>query len=69
MFSIRVFFSLLLLALVTPIADATGSDVNDAPVATGTPASGNTVFNGVEVPPMRELVGEQLDGDISKGYW
>ena len=54
---------------MTPIADATGSDVNDAPVATGTPASGNTVFNGVEVPPMRELVGEQLDGDISKGYW
>lgn len=29
----------------------------------------NTVFNGQEVPPMKELNGNDLDRDMSKGYW
>lgn len=32
-------------------------------------ADGATVFNGQEVPPMKELRGETLNEDISKGYW
>ena len=29
----------------------------------------NTVFNGEEVPPMKELNGDDFDKDTSKGYW
>ena len=29
----------------------------------------NTLFNGMEVPPMKELNGDDLEKDISKGYW
>ncbi|KAL8661421.1 MAG: hypothetical protein Q9202_005603 [Teloschistes flavicans] len=29
----------------------------------------NTVFNEIEVPPMKELTGPDLEKDISKGYW
>lgn len=29
----------------------------------------NTIFNGQEVPPMKELNGDDFDKDISKGYW
>ncbi len=29
----------------------------------------NTVFNGVEVPPMKELNGTTYDEDIKDGYW
>ncbi len=40
-------------------AAATGED--DA-----TPSS--TVFNGVEVPPMKELSGDEFDQEIKEGY-
>ncbi|KAL8948329.1 MAG: hypothetical protein Q9222_005476 [Ikaeria aurantiellina] len=29
----------------------------------------NTIFNDMEVPPMRELNGDDFDKDTSKGYW
>lgn len=29
----------------------------------------NTVFNGEEVPPMKELNGDDFDKDTSRGYW
>lgn len=28
-----------------------------------------TTFNGIEVPPMKELDGEKFDEDIKDGYW
>lgn len=28
-----------------------------------------TVFNGIEVPPMKELAGEGFDTEIKDGYW
>lgn len=32
------------------------------------PAS-STVFNGIEVPPMKELNGEDFDKEAKDGYW
>ena len=32
-------------------------------------SNSNTVFNGQEVPPMKELNGDDFDKDTSKGYW
>ncbi|KAL8657681.1 MAG: hypothetical protein Q9226_001673 [Calogaya cf. arnoldii] len=29
----------------------------------------NSIFNGQEVPPMKELKGDDFDKDTSKGYW
>ena len=28
-----------------------------------------TVFNGIEVPPMKEINGEEFDKEIRDGYW
>lgn len=28
-----------------------------------------TTFNGIEVPPMKELDGEKFDEDVKDGYW
>ena len=33
------------------------------------PESNYTTFNGVEVPPMKELTGEGMADDIKNGYW
>jgi protein disulfide-isomerase len=42
----------------------------EAPVANGIPDDiKSTVFNGVEVPPMKELSGDQFDTEIKDGYW
>lgn len=43
-----------------PKAGATNSEA-----ASGTP----TKFNGIEVPPMKELTGESFDKDTKNGYW
>lgn len=29
----------------------------------------NTIFNGQEVPPMKELNGDNYEKDTKKGYW
>ena len=29
----------------------------------------STTFNGIQVPPMKELTGEGLEHDIKDGYW
>ena len=29
----------------------------------------STTFNGVEVPPMRDINGEEFDKEIKDGYW
>ena len=41
-------------------AGATNSEaITDAP----------TIFNGAEVPPMKELDGQTFDEDVKDGYW
>lgn len=40
-----------------------GSTSSEAPP--GSP----TIFNGIEVPPMRELTGKVFDSEIKDGYW
>lgn len=42
---------------------ATGATNSDAP----SPSS--TVFNGLEVPPMKELDGKDFDTETKDGYW
>lgn len=57
-------------ALAEPVVQA---PVEDGPQAGATNSeavsSNNTIFNGVEVPPMRELTGEGLEQEIKDGYW
>ena len=48
--------------------------IEDGPKAGATnsealPESNNTIFNGMEVPPMKELTGEGMADDIKNGYW
>ena len=47
--------------------------VEDGPQAGATNSeavsSNNTIFNGVEVPPMKELTGEALEQEVKYGYW
>ena len=48
--------------------------IEDGPKAGSTnsdalPESNNTIFNGVEVPPMKDLTGEGMTDDIKNGYW
>lgn len=57
---------------VNPKADAkiqTAAAARPTDAITDGSAEGTTVFNGQEVPPMKQLSGEALDEDISKGYW
>ncbi len=44
-----------------PKAGATNSDA--------LPDSNNTIFDGVEVPPMKDLTGEGMADEIKNGYW
>ena len=32
-------------------------------------SDGTTTFNGMEVPAMKELTGDDFDKDIKDGYW
>lgn len=48
--------------------------IEDGPKAGATnsealPESNNTIFNDVEVPPMKELTGEGMAEEIRNGYW
>lgn len=54
------------------------SETKDVPANAGTKAGAtnseavsenDTRFNGLSVPPMRELDGDDFDKDTSKGYW
>ena len=45
--------------------DGTGRDSTDSDSFTGS----STTFNGIEVPPMKELTGEGFDTEIKDGYW
>lgn len=42
---------------------ATGATNGEAPSAS------STVFNGLEVPPMKELNGKDFDTETKDGYW
>lgn len=33
------------------------------------PADGSTVFNGLAVPPMKDINGNEFKGEIQEGYW
>ena len=32
-------------------------------------SNGSTIFNGMDVPPMKDLGGETFDEEIQDGYW
>lgn len=50
---------------------ATSVDAGAAAGATNSEAlSGDsTLFNGIEVPPMKEINGEKFDEETKNGYW
>jgi hypothetical protein len=59
--------SLLALLLLTPVLAAPH---NDTEADTLPPEElRNTVFNNIEVPPLRELTGDTFSAAIKDGYW
>ena len=48
-----------------PADDGTGGASAGSEALSGLP----TIFNGMEVPPMKELSGEAFDTEIKDGYW
>lgn len=45
--------------------DGTDGASTDSEALSGMP----TIFNGIEVPPMKELPGEAFDTEIKDGHW
>lgn len=39
------------------------------PEVASPPDDDSTVFNGVRVPPLREINGEKFDEEVKSGYW
>ena len=61
-------------ALKEPAHAVSDHGILDGPAAGSTnsealPDSNNTIFNGMEVPPMKELTGEGIEAEIKNGYW
>lgn len=50
-----------------PKSEPNGVMLEDANSETPLPPA--TVFNGIEVPPMKELNGTDFERDIKDGYW
>ena len=68
----------LLLLSSTALADDQTTKPDSVSIQTASPdapASGDvvvppsTTFNGVEVPPMKDINGEGFDKEIKDGYW
>lgn len=59
---------------IEDVLTETGSGTVDAGAGSGT-TSGEaqpgspTIFNGIEVPPMKDLTGEAFDAETKDGYW
>ncbi|KAG8531762.1 uncharacterized protein KY384_003398 [Bacidia gigantensis] len=49
----------------TPKADGAQAGATNSEAVSST----STKFNGMEVPPMKELTGENAESDIKNGYW
>jgi protein disulfide-isomerase len=64
----RVSWLLPLLTLASPIL---AIPADPAPKATDAEDTGPkpTKFNGIEVPPLKELSGTTINEDIKQGYW
>ena len=59
---------------VEDVLSETKGGPKDAGVAAGSTNSEalsdeSTTFNGVKVPPMKELNGDDFDKDVKDGYW
>jgi hypothetical protein len=63
----RISWLLPLLTLASPIFAVPADPVPKAESENTGPKP--TKFNGIEVPPLRELNGPTLDEDIKQGYW
>ncbi len=70
------FLSAALLLLSAASTHVAAQDAKDATVPDVSKEAGAdddspkpTTFNGMEVPPMRDLAGDTLNEEISKGYW
>ncbi|KZF25322.1 putative disulfide isomerase [Xylona heveae TC161] len=50
-------------------AAATGSSLNSQSIRGEDSEGAGTVFNGVNVPPMKEINGAKFDEEIKDGYW
>ncbi len=69
-------WALVLLASVGVAEDEKKPAPDSASIQTATPdeptppeAPKSTIFNGVEVPPLKELSGEEFDKETKDGYW
>jgi protein disulfide-isomerase len=62
---------LLLLApiLATAQIDAPAKEGTAAAPAEDDTAPKSTTFNGIEVPPLKDLSGDKFDEEIKDGYW
>jgi protein disulfide-isomerase len=58
--------ALLALSLLTPALSSQNKSEADA---LGPGELRPTVFNGVEVPPLRELTGDTFEASVKDGYW
>ncbi|KAI9840764.1 MAG: hypothetical protein M1838_003925 [Thelocarpon superellum] len=56
-------------AEVKAATDSTGEEEEDEDEDEEPPPPPPTVFNGVEVPALREISGEQFDAEVKDGYW
>lgn len=69
----RISWLVPLLCLASPIfaipADPAPKAAATTDVAETDTGPKSTKFNGIEVPPMRELSGETINEDIKQGYW
>lgn len=61
-------------AIAAPPGDRRGSDLSKDAVSGETPAEGGeavqyTLFNDIQVPPMKEIEGPEFASTIKEGYW
>jgi protein disulfide-isomerase len=59
--------ALLALSLIAPAVSSSPNETDAA--ALPLDESRPTIFNGVEVPPLRELAGDTFEASVKDGYW
>ena len=62
------------LLLSSPILASAQIDAPARDVAAASPAEADdtpksTTFNGVDVPPLRDISGDKFDEEVKEGYW
>ena len=55
------------MASIQTAAPEPAASTADAPAEDAEP--GPTKFNGIEVPPLKEISGEDFDEEVKEGYW